>query len=71
MSRSFSYRIDTAKHKKISGDYKEEQSRMTGTRPLTGEDERRVILQLSDSHRFIGFNIRGGSEYGLGIYVSK
>ena len=33
--------------------------------------ERKVIIQLDEKHRFIGFNIRGGSEYGLGIFVSK
>ena len=44
---------------------------MDGTRPLTSGEERRVVLQLSDAHRYIGFNIRGGSEYGLGIYVSR
>ncbi|XP_072044184.1 uncharacterized protein [Amphiura filiformis] len=63
--------IDTANRKKVSADYKDQTSRMDGTRPLTSGDERRVILQLSDAHKFIGFNIRGGSEYGLGIYVSR
>ena len=52
-------------------DYNDHVSRMDGTRPLTSSDERRVILQLNDDHKFIGFNIRGGSEYGLGIYVSR
>ncbi|XP_041477557.1 uncharacterized protein LOC121425546 isoform X1 [Lytechinus variegatus] len=33
--------------------------------------ERKVVIQLDEKHRFIGFNIRGGSEYGLGIFVSK
>ena len=30
-----------------------------------------ALVSPKGSHQFLGFNIRGGSEYGLGIYVSK
>ena len=34
--------------------------------------ERRLNLRIeSNKEGFIGFNIRGGLEYGLGIYVSR
>ena len=32
---------------------------------------RTVHLQTSLSQPYLGLNIRGGTEYGLGIYVSK
>ena len=39
---------------------------------LNGADERRVNLTVEDTPTgFIGFNIRGGAEYGLGIYISR
>ena len=37
-------------------------------------DTKRRVIHLSAEKNmddFIGFNIRGGSEYGLGIYVSR
>lgn len=38
---------------------------------LDKADERKVNLQVeSTTNGFIGFNIRGGSEYGLGLFVS-
>lgn len=38
---------------------------------LNSADERKVNLQVqSTANGFIGFNLRGGSEYGLGLYVS-
>ncbi len=33
--------------------------------------ERRIHLVVHRADQFLGFNIRGGSEYGLCIYVSK
>ncbi|XP_021361258.1 uncharacterized protein LOC110455442 isoform X2 [Mizuhopecten yessoensis] len=33
--------------------------------------ERRLTLSISDRHKELGFNIRGGIEYGIGIYISK
>ncbi|XP_071491632.1 uncharacterized protein [Diadema antillarum] len=41
------------------------------TSPPQANTDRKVVIQLDEKHRFIGFNIRGGSEYGLGIFVSK
>ncbi|PIK33183.1 putative whirlin-like [Apostichopus japonicus] len=35
------------------------------------DKERTVLIQLDEHHQFIGFNIRGGSEYGLGVFVSR
>ncbi|XP_071947204.1 uncharacterized protein [Antedon mediterranea] len=43
---------------------------MSGTRMLQDAGERRVIIKLYPG-QCIGFNLRGGSEYSLGIYVSK
>ncbi|XP_031555328.1 PDZ domain-containing protein 7-like [Actinia tenebrosa] len=38
---------------------------------LNSDDERRVNLAVESTPTgFIGFNLRGGAEYGLGIYVS-
>ena len=38
---------------------------------LNSADQRKVNLQVqSTPNGFIGFNLRGGSEYGLGLYVS-
>lgn len=33
--------------------------------------ERRINLKFGKTDRTLGFNIRGGREYDLGIYVSK
>ncbi|KAK7475377.1 hypothetical protein BaRGS_00033395 [Batillaria attramentaria] len=33
--------------------------------------ERRVTLKLTKKTDFVGLNVRGGKEYGLGIYVSR
>ncbi|XP_028391019.1 PDZ domain-containing protein 7-like [Dendronephthya gigantea] len=39
---------------------------------LNSVDEKRINFVIdSENNEFIGFNIRGGNEYGLGIYVSK
>ena len=39
----------------------------------SNDAEKRVINLCIDKDKtsFIGFNIRGGCEYGLGIYVSR
>ncbi|XP_012944405.1 uncharacterized protein LOC101849653 [Aplysia californica] len=33
--------------------------------------ERKVVINVSQDSDFIGLNIRGGREYGVGIYVSR
>ncbi|RUS72899.1 hypothetical protein EGW08_019344 [Elysia chlorotica] len=33
--------------------------------------ERRLVLSVSHDSDFIGLNIRGGKEYGIGIYISR
>ncbi|GFR78296.1 PDZ domain containing 7, partial [Elysia marginata] len=33
--------------------------------------ERRLVLSVSNDSDFIGLNIRGGKEYGIGIYISR
>ncbi|XP_064631719.1 uncharacterized protein LOC135490004 [Lineus longissimus] len=43
----------------------------SGMPMLNGLTERRVNLTINSEDDFLGFNIRGGSEYGLGVYVSK
>ncbi|XP_060069538.1 uncharacterized protein LOC132549609 [Ylistrum balloti] len=46
-----------------------------GTGYIRGLDadfpERRLTLSISGRHKELGFNIRGGMEYGIGIYISK
>lgn len=38
---------------------------------LNSDDERRVNLVVESTPTgFIGFTLRGGAEYGLGIYIS-
>ena len=38
---------------------------------LDNADERRVNLSIESTvNGFIGFNLRGGCEYGLGLYIS-
>lgn len=32
---------------------------------------RKVSIHVQQGRRYLGFNIRGGSEYDLGIYVSR
>ena len=66
-------RYDTVQRMIVAGEFNDVDpyhAAMGGTRLLSGGDERRVIITLS-SNRCIGFNIRGGMEYGVGIYVSK
>lgn len=33
--------------------------------------ERKVVLRLKHEKDFVGLNIRGGKEFGLGIYISR
>ncbi len=33
--------------------------------------ERRIHMLVGRADQYLGFNIRGGSEYGLAIYVSR
>ncbi|KAK3589729.1 hypothetical protein CHS0354_021048 [Potamilus streckersoni] len=55
----------------ISGDF-EECGVMHYIRGLDVDiSERRVNLKYARREKTLGFNIRGGSEYGLGIYISK
>ncbi|XP_022094398.1 uncharacterized protein LOC110981274 isoform X2 [Acanthaster planci] len=65
--------FDTVRRKIVAGEFNDvdpSHAAMGGTRLLSGGDERRVIITPSP-RRCIGFNIRGGMEYGVGIYVSK
>ena len=69
----FKNRYDTVQRMIVAGEFNDvdpSHAAMGGTRLLSGGDERRVIITLS-SNRCIGLNIRGGMEYGVGIYVSK
>ena len=40
-----------------------------GDRLLASTNKHKVVLH-SDKKSSLGFSIRGGSEYGLGIYIS-
>ena len=33
--------------------------------------ERKVVLRIEREKDFVGLNIRGGKEFGLGIYISR
>ncbi|BFY98766.1 hypothetical protein BsWGS_01805 [Bradybaena similaris] len=46
------------------------ESRSTGTQP-TLFPERKLVINIGKKSDFIGLNIRGGKEYGIGIYVSR
>ena len=41
----------------------------SGSRLLSSIDRQKVVLH-TDKKRPLGFSVRGGSEYGLGIYIS-
>ena len=41
------------------------------TGPLQGVLERRINLMSAQQGQYLGFNIRGGSEYGLGIFITR
>ncbi len=40
-----------------------------GNRLLSSADKHKIVLH-TDKKRSLGFSVRGGAEYGLGIYVS-
>ncbi|KAL3864570.1 hypothetical protein ACJMK2_006236 [Sinanodonta woodiana] len=62
---------DVHKGQIIAGDF-EECGVMHYIRGLDVDiSERRVNLKYARREKTLGFNIRGGSEYGLGIYISK
>ena len=67
------FRYDTSTNRVVEGTYEDHGTfhHPLGLSYVEGEIERRIHLNLSHSNQFLGFNIRGGSEYGLGIYVSK
>ena len=64
-------RYDVHDKKLISGDFEE----CGMTHFIRGLDvdvpERRINLKFGKNDKTLGFNVRGGKEYGLGIYVSK
>ena len=67
------HRYDTAEDKVIEGEF-EDHSTVHSPAALPyvdGAVQRRVHLSIMNEGQFFGFNIRGGSEYGLGIYVSR
>lgn len=43
--------------------------RESGTR-LFGSANRHKVVLHTDKKRALGFSVRGGSEYGLGMYIS-
>ncbi|KAL5022488.1 hypothetical protein ScPMuIL_001643 [Solemya velum] len=56
------------RNKTITTDEGEESNMAINSRELY---ERRVIVSASKKNKIIGINVRGGMEYGLGIYVSR
>ncbi|CAL1543288.1 unnamed protein product [Lymnaea stagnalis] len=60
--------------------YDVSQGRVVASPPLTERPttnlphvlvERKVVITVNDDSDFIGLNIRGGSEYNIGIYISR
>ncbi|XP_045189778.2 uncharacterized protein LOC123547069 isoform X2 [Mercenaria mercenaria] len=71
LSREKTSWYDIHDKKLISGEF-EECGISHSIRGLDVEvPERRINLKFGKANRGLGFNIRGGREYGLGIYVSK
>ena len=66
-------RFDTSLNYIVEGDFEEHGTYQNpvGLSFLDGVIERRIHLTTSKRNQHLGFNIRGGGEYGLGIYVSK
>ncbi|XP_064601311.1 PDZ domain-containing protein 7-like [Liolophura sinensis] len=65
---------DTEQQKIVTGDMQEYNSPVSSLGPfLNGISERRVNLSVKrkELRDGLGFNIRGGSEFGLGIFVSR
>lgn len=65
-------RLDTASGRIVEGEM-ESHGHVHAPAGLAYLDgvERRIHLVVHRADQFLGFNIRGGSEYGLCIYVSK
>ncbi|KAH3708217.1 uncharacterized protein LOC127857219 [Dreissena polymorpha] len=71
LSREKTSWYDVHDRRIISGDF-EECGISNHIRGLDVDvPERRINLKFGPADRTLGFNIRGGREYGLGIYVSK
>lgn len=67
-------RYDTERQEVVTGDMQEYNSPVSSLGPfLNGISERRVNLSVKrkELRDGLGFNIRGGSEFGLGIFVSR
>ena len=64
-------RFDVHDRKLVAGEFEE----CGLTHFIRGLDvdvpERRVNLKFGRNDKTLGFNVRGGKEYGLGIYISK
>ena len=68
----FHCRFDTSKRRIVEGHYDDHSAGRVSSLPfLNGSNERKVNLTVTTPNQFLGFNIRGGGEYGLGIFVSK
>ena len=64
-----SCRFDTGSRRLVEGEL-EDHGSMHNLPYINGDSERRVNMSLVGG-QCLGFNIRGGSEYGVGIFVSK
>ncbi|CAH1783941.1 unnamed protein product [Owenia fusiformis] len=63
---------DTAQKKIVEGDFEEHGIiHSPASKFLHGYDEKHVNLTVTGGTSFLGFNVRGGSEYGVGLYVSR
>lgn len=71
LSREKTSWFDVQKKRIIKGEF-EECGILHNIRGLDVDlPERRVSLKFEKTHRTLGFNVRGGKEYGVGIYISR
>ena len=65
-------RFDTSSGKIVEGEYEDHGTfhYPTGLAFVDSID-RKIHMLVSRADQYLGFNIRGGSEYGLCIFVSK
>ena len=67
------FRYDTSMNRVIEGNLEDhgELHQPGGLGYIDGIPDRWIHIHITHHKQFLGFNIRGGIEYGLGIYVSR
>ena len=69
----FDLRYDTTMNRVIEGNLEDHGQihHPAGLSYTQSIPDRWVHIHLIHPKQFLGFNIRGGREYGLGVYVSR